>query len=236
MIAAELGRAILAGRHAIGSTLPGEVVSAVAFGVSRGAYREAVLALTAKGLLESRPKIGTTVLPRSRWNLLDRDVLTWALNDVRDRRLLRDLVELLGVVAPAAAAMAALRRSREDLQVLHEAVTEMRLAGAACARRSEHVRRFHVRILACSSNDAFVAVSAAVRPLVSCGWNNSPDRDGRRVEAAGHTALLKAILARDPDRAEDAMKLLLEYAGKALTDDGSGPITAERDRRRECTT
>ncbi|MFZ2982205.1 MAG: GntR family transcriptional regulator, partial [Sphingobium sp.] len=77
-IAHKLGIAILSGEFAPGDTLSGEVAFSEALDVSRSAYREAVRVLAAKGLVESRPKAGTRVLPRSRWNLLDPEVLAWA--------------------------------------------------------------------------------------------------------------------------------------------------------------
>ena len=85
-------------------------------GVSRAAYREGVQVLIAKGLVESRPKAGTRVLPRDHWNLLDPDVLAWAFAREPDQRLIDSLFELRGIVEPAAAALAAERTSREDLQ------------------------------------------------------------------------------------------------------------------------
>src|SRR5699024_7804967 len=45
--------------------------------VSRTVVREAIKVLAAKGLLDSRPRLGTYVLPRQRWNLLDADVIRW---------------------------------------------------------------------------------------------------------------------------------------------------------------
>ncbi len=77
-IAHKLGVAILSGDYGPGHVLGAEVIAAELLGVSRTAYREAVQVLTAKGLVESRPKTGTRVLPRERWNLLDPDVLGWA--------------------------------------------------------------------------------------------------------------------------------------------------------------
>ena len=77
-IAHRLGTAILSGQYAPGDVLPGEVAFAGELDVSRSAYREAVQVLTAKGLVESRTKAGTRVLPRHRWNLLDPDVLASA--------------------------------------------------------------------------------------------------------------------------------------------------------------
>ena len=56
------------------------VVSTLAEGQRRQgarlpAFREALKTLEAKGLVEARAKVGTRVLPQSRWNLFDRQVL-----------------------------------------------------------------------------------------------------------------------------------------------------------------
>jgi DNA-binding FadR family transcriptional regulator len=47
------------------------------FGISRTALREAVKLFTSKGLLESRPKIGTRVVDRAYWNVLDSQHIEW---------------------------------------------------------------------------------------------------------------------------------------------------------------
>ena len=103
-IARKLGVEIVSGSDAPGATLSGEVAFAEALNVSRSAYREAVQVLTAKGLVESRTKAGTRVLPRHRWNLLDPDVLAWAFAGEPDPQFVRDLFELRAIVEPAAAA------------------------------------------------------------------------------------------------------------------------------------
>ena len=54
---------------------PTKPSGATSHGVSRTAVREAIKMLAAKGLIVSRPKIGSRVRPRDVWNLLDRDVL-----------------------------------------------------------------------------------------------------------------------------------------------------------------
>src|ERR1700759_5713978 len=51
-----LGTAIVSGQIKVGERLTGEVANAEALDISRSAYREAVQVLTAKGLVESRPK------------------------------------------------------------------------------------------------------------------------------------------------------------------------------------
>src|SRR3569623_1662209 len=96
-----LGTAIVSGRIAPGERLTCEVANAEALDVSRSAYREAVQVLTAKGLVESRPKAGTRVLPRSRWNVLDPAVLAWVISGEPDLDFVRDLFELRAIVETA---------------------------------------------------------------------------------------------------------------------------------------
>ena len=64
-IAREIGVAIVSGRIGPGERLENEVDSSQRMSVSRTAYREAVRILAAKGLVASRPKLGTRVCPRS---------------------------------------------------------------------------------------------------------------------------------------------------------------------------
>ncbi|WP_372353405.1 FadR/GntR family transcriptional regulator [Rhizobium sp. BT-175] len=67
----------MSGRYPPGSVLPNEAEICAALSVGRSAVREAVKMLTAKGLVESRPRRGTQVLPSSGWNFFDREVLGW---------------------------------------------------------------------------------------------------------------------------------------------------------------
>lgn len=120
-VAHYLGVAIVSGRIAPGEILSGEIANSAALDVSRGAYREAVQVLAAKGLVESRPKAGTRVLPRSRWNILDPAVLAWAFAAEPDLDFIRDLFELRAAVEPAAARYAAERRDKDDIRVLRDA-------------------------------------------------------------------------------------------------------------------
>jgi DNA-binding transcriptional MocR family regulator len=62
-IAYKLGTDIVSGVYAPGTVLSSEVEFSEALDVSRGAFREAMQVLAAKGLVESRPKAGTRVLP-----------------------------------------------------------------------------------------------------------------------------------------------------------------------------
>src|SRR5262249_35177768 len=92
-IARNLGVAIVSGVYQPGVILDGEVASSEQLKVSRTAYREAVRILAAKGLVESRPKVGTRVSPQEAWHLLDPDVLLWVFEGTPDESLLTALFE-----------------------------------------------------------------------------------------------------------------------------------------------
>lgn len=82
-----LGQAIVVGAYSESNPLPYEGELAVHYGVSRPVLREAVKMLTAKGLLVARPRLGASVAPESRWNLLDPDILGWLLERRADTTL-----------------------------------------------------------------------------------------------------------------------------------------------------
>ena len=90
----EVGVGIASGKYPVGSVLPNDAEMMDRYGVSRTVLREALKTLEAKGLVEARAKVGTRVLPRNRWNLFDRQVLTWIFEAGPDKALLSSLVDL----------------------------------------------------------------------------------------------------------------------------------------------
>src|SRR3546814_18473823 len=76
-VARALGTEILDGVYPPGSKIPGESEILHRFGVSRTVLREVLKTLTAKGLIVSKTRVGTTVLDSSHWNFFEADVLSW---------------------------------------------------------------------------------------------------------------------------------------------------------------
>ena len=212
-IAHKLGVAILSGEYRPGDVLTGEVAFSEALDVSRGAYREAVRVLAAKGLVESRPKAGTRVLPRRRWNLLDPDVLAWAFTGEPDAQLVRSLFELRGVVEPAAAAFAAERRDRADLAAMKDALATMRRETLTTEAGRAADRAFHAAILHATRNDALVVLAASIGAAVS--WTTLFKQRARalpRNPIPDHVRVYDAIAASDPAAASAAMRVLVDLA------------------------
>ncbi|WP_369796653.1 FadR/GntR family transcriptional regulator [Brevundimonas sp. Leaf363] len=212
-IAHRIGVAILSGEHAPGDILSGEVAFSEQLDVSRGAYREAMQALAAKGLVESRPKTGTRVLPRHRWNLLDPAVLAWAFAGEPDPRLVRSLFELRAVIEPAAARMAAERRSDEELAQMKAALDLMDRHTLATDEGRAADRDFHDLILKATQNDALTTLSASIGAAVN--WTTEfkqRARDLPRNPIPDHARVYDAIAAQDGAAAEAAMRDLVTLA------------------------
>jgi DNA-binding FadR family transcriptional regulator len=212
-VAHYLGTAIVSGAIAPGERLTGEVDNSAALNVSRSAYREAVQVLTAKGLVESRTKAGTRVLPRSRWNLLDPDVLAWAFSGEPDIGYVRDLFELRAIVEPAAARLAAERRDKDDIRALRDALTRMRRHTLATEPGRTADRDFHDAILRASRNDVLITLSASIGAAVS--WTTQFKQRTRalpRDPVPDHAKVGDAIIAGDAGGAEAAMRVLVDLA------------------------
>ncbi len=212
-IARDLGTAILTGRHQPGELFEGEIEASDRLGVSRTAYREAVRILIAKGMLESRPKAGTRVLPRNRWNVLDPEMLAWMFAGEPDAHFIRDLFELRGVIEPAAAEFAARRRTSDQLAVMEAALAEMARYGLSAPEGRAADQRFHNMILAATHNDALEALASSVGAAVS--WTTTFKHRKKlmpRDPLPDHRAVFQAIAARDTAAARTSMAELLRLA------------------------
>ncbi len=212
-VAHYLGTAIVSGEIAPGERLTGEVASSEALDVSRSAYREAVQVLTAKGLVESRPKAGTRVLPRSRWNMLDPAVLAWAFSGEPDPDFVRDLFELRAIVEPNAARLAAERRDKADIKAMKDALAGMRRHTLATEAGRAADRDFHDALLRASHNNAVIALSASIAAAVT--WTTQFKQRTRalpRDPMPDHVRVFDAIVAGDADAASDAMRVLVDLA------------------------
>ena len=120
-MAFELGSAILRGDYAPAQVLPREAELMERFDVSRTVLREALRTLTSKGLVESRPRVGTRVRAREAWNLLDADVLDWYAGVAPPLAFALKLQEMREMVEPFAAGLAASAHEADALVALRDA-------------------------------------------------------------------------------------------------------------------
>lgn len=209
MVANTIGRRIVAGRYLPGDTLPTEPKIQEEFGVSRTAVREAIRLLSAKGLTASRPKIGTRVRPTVDWNMLDREVLSWQVDQNPTQQFIHDLFEMREIIEPAASARAAERATAEELDVLTTAMDGISSSQRGSREQIQADIDFHMAILEASHNPMLRSVGATIQSALSItftlGWTTAM-RDDAVIQ---HRAIADAICQRDAEEAFMAMRRLL---------------------------
>lgn len=205
---------IVSGRWPPGTLLPAEEHLLAESGVSRPTLRESLQHMVAAGLIRSRPRAGTVVLPQSRWNLLDPMVLDAALRHIRDRAFYDSLLDARMVMEPEIAAQVARTGTPRALAAIGVAFADM---VDAPDRMSESWNRadlaFHTAIIEASGNWVFrhfiVAIRAAL--LASFGLTNRLSQSHGDTLAM-HRAVNDAIQRHDPDGARSAMQALIVLA------------------------
>src|SRR6478735_8231449 len=121
----QLGCLIVAGQIGADGALPREDELADQFAVSRTVIREATKTLQALGLITTGPRVGSRVQPLSSWRLLDPQVMDWITDADMASGFERDLLELRGMIEPAAAGYAAERGSDAQIAAIDTALDAM---------------------------------------------------------------------------------------------------------------
>ena len=208
-----LGQAIVAGRYALGGSIPPEPVLCEELGVSRTVVREAIKSLVAKGLIVTGPKVGTRVLPSEQWNWFDADVIAWQAIAGLTPEFIRDLQDLRRVVEPAAVKLAALRATPEDIASIEEAYAGMKRAVTQGGDYVTFDLRFHQGLLRASHNRMLVQMSKALGALLRTSFELSTSKKGGPAKSLPlHRAVLDAVIAGNAAKACRAITVLIDGA------------------------
>jgi DNA-binding FadR family transcriptional regulator len=211
-IVAEIGQRIICGEFSVGEPLPSESVLYTSLGISRTALREALRVLSAKGLVEARPKRGTLVRPTEDWNFLDAEILTWRLNSQGEsERAVDELYELRHLIEPVAASLAATHATSRDVKTMREAYHDMAAAGDDGVRVRDPDVRFHRAIIRASGNALFSSLANVLNAALTVNFDlvrNAPA--GHIHSLPDHKKVLDAIVAHDAPAARLAMQRLID--------------------------
>jgi DNA-binding FadR family transcriptional regulator len=179
------------------------------FGVSRTVLREALRTLTSKGLIESRPRVGTRVRPKPAWNLLDADLLDWYSRVAEPMTFALKLQEMREMIEPYAAGLAAASHTDDTFRAL----TAAHAAMVAARNVDEWVRadlRFHLSVLSACSNELLIPLGTLIERTLEAQLRlNAKRADVFNASLAEHTAVFDAIRERDAVAARAAMASLL---------------------------
>lgn len=207
-IVAELTQRILLGQLVPGEKLPSESTIVREHGVSRTVVREAISKLQASGLVETRHGIGTFVLERDQRQ---------GLHLKRDTAVsVRGIIELRMGLETQAAALAARRRTDEQLVQMRQALDDYQGSLANNDSSVEPDQRFHQLIAQATGNTYFTDIISqlgrSVIPRTRIDADERGDTDLMKLGQMAvqeHEAILKAIRRQDPDAARAAMLLHL---------------------------
>ncbi|MEW6256599.1 MAG: FadR/GntR family transcriptional regulator [Pseudomonadota bacterium] len=215
-VAARLGDAIRAGVFAAGQRLPSEKELSERFAVSRMVIREAMSRLKSEELVETRQGLGAFVKtdPGKALYRLGEPALSPAG--------LRHIFQLRVAVEGAAASLAAVHADAQAIAAIAQAIADLRADLEAGQDGAEADRRFHQAVAAASKNpylESFLAfLGANLREVIALARANTRERHPDHIAAVQleHEAVLEAVAAHAPQRAESAMRAHLSRAQERL--------------------
>jgi DNA-binding FadR family transcriptional regulator len=188
------------------------------FGVSRTCLREALQSLSAKGLVRSRPKLGTYVREPHNWNFLDADLLRIRQRIVSRPVFLRELFAVRRMVEPETAALAALNATPAMLAKLQIAVLDMAKNSEGNTESiAEADVRFHRLLLAASGNALLSGLGACIEEALRASITITSHPDvGHRFALDQHLAVFEAVCDGNAAAARSAMVALLDTTEEVL--------------------
>jgi DNA-binding FadR family transcriptional regulator len=206
-----LGRSIVSGAFAEGASLPNEADLASDLGVSRNVLREAVKVLVAKGMLDVRPKTGTTVRGKEQWHMLDPEVLHWEAAGDLHLPYAFNFTEFRLIVEPKASFLAAKRATDAEIQVIRDCCVTLEACVGHLERMPDADIAFHQSIHRASHNALLqhLGVLTAAIMRVQVTYTASKPGDFERGLPL-HRELTEAITARDARLAESVSRALCE--------------------------
>jgi GntR family transcriptional regulator, transcriptional repressor for pyruvate dehydrogenase complex len=234
LIASYIRGQVVRGELKTGDSLPPETVLMEMFGVSRPTLREAFRILEAESLISVRRGA------RGGARVVSPDIAVAAryvgLLLQMSGTTIADVYEARTVIEPAAAALLAARRSRQDLDDLNACVEH--LVGLVESDKqfrdadawSQAIMRFHDLVLERSGNRTLAVQAGVLREVVAMHLStvvmrtfDHPDtQDQFRKLVRSYRKLVLLIDARDPDGAERHWRTHLELIGRRLLRDDTG--------------
>lgn len=219
-IASQLAGMIADGRLNVGDSLPSTKEMSERFGVGRSTMREALSALKAMGLIEIRQGGGCRVIGTPGSADVTAPGLLQSLR--MNRQTLIELLEARQALEGSNAAIAAVKRTDEDVAAFAALMVEMERSVGDEAEGERTDVAFHLLLAKATHNEIMVRLFESI-----AGQLEKAIRDVRRVEiyanrsVAGqlyreHYALYEAIAAQDAELAAARMREHLRHVESIL--------------------
>ncbi|MCL1067428.1 FadR family transcriptional regulator [Shewanella olleyana] len=209
-VARQIARKILSGEIEPLQRLPCEMELCEMFGVSRTALRESTKLLSAKGLIESRPKVGTTVRARANWHFLDPQLLDWIQGLENTEVFLSKFLGLRKAIEPEACALAASYATIEQRKQLSVYIQNMIKAAEEFDYEqwtiNDHL--FHQTIYLSTENQFYIPFGNILATIFKLFIDHSAE--GGRFCINEHKGIYDAIMSGDADQARSYCQQLLK--------------------------
>jgi len=205
---------VVGGSWKPGDRIPPERELCQHLGIARTSLREALKAMELVGMLDSRVGDGTFVCPRSEF--LSRPLL-WAFTG-SDHEELQEIMEARTIIEESLAGLAATRGTAEQIEKIGHAVQQMRDSIARGDSTLDADMAFHLAVSAAAQNGVLTNAVRLLRNLMR-QWINYklliPDIP--EIVLKRHIAIHRAIAARKPNVARNAMRFHLEETTRLVT-------------------
>jgi len=205
---------VVGGSWRPGDRIPPERELCQQLGIARTSLREALKAMELVGMLDSRVGDGTFVCPRSEF--LSRPLL-WAFTGT-DHEELQEIMEARTIIEESLAGLAATRGTAEEIEKIGHAVQQMRDSIARGDSTLDADMAFHLAVSAAAQNGVLTNAVRLLRNLMR-QWINYklliPDIP--EIVLKRHIAIYRAIAARKPNAARNAMRFHLEETTRLVT-------------------
>lgn len=190
-----------------GDRLPTERQLMNELGVGRSTVREVIGRFQALGVLESRKGSGTYLLQPVSSATVHMPLMVETEN-LRDALL--QTLEVRRGIEVEACALAALRRTEEDLRIIEEKLDEMERVHLTKGTSGKEDLAFHVSIYEATHNPLFKQLLEQMREAFERFWHKPFDRpDFARRSFPFHRTLFCAIADQDSDAARrETLKIL----------------------------
>lgn len=213
------GERVRDGRLAPGDKLPTETAIMSAFGVSRTVVREALSKLQARGLVHTRHGVGSFVHS-------DADADEIRVAGSKQIKTLQEVITMLEVriaLEAEAAALAAMRRSKSDVNRLRTVHQEFERAMRSGSDTVQADVDLHLAVARATRNSHFVGLlsqlGASLIPrtrLDSSGIAGIAPLEYLQRLLLEHEAIITGIVNRDPEAARAAVRTHLTNSKERL--------------------
>lgn len=193
-----------------GNPLPTEAELAAMFQVGRSSVREAIKSLQMAGILTSTAGRGTFVSDNAMIAIAHTDLGELLL----DESALSELIEIRCILEPAAAALAAKRRTDEDILKMRNAIHQMESFDDK-QQLLKFGYQFHLALIAASKNRVMTQLHDSISlQLLKMRERDFLTSEIYKRDSATHREILNAIIDQNEKLANDLMlkHLTTDYA------------------------